>query len=128
MRVGLAVMLVALACATSQSRSVTAQQVNAPVVPEVVYIPTPIPVVNAMLEMAHVGPTDVVYDLGSGDGRIPIAAVKTFSAARAVGIDLDPARTREAVENARLAGVGGRVRFVTGSVYSADLHEATVIT
>jgi precorrin-6B methylase 2 len=124
-RVGI---LLSLAIATMPSSRVWAQRSGPAQTPDVVYIPTPTAVVNAMLDMAHVGPTDVVYDLGSGDGRIPIAAVKTFDAARAVGIDLDPARTREAVENARLAGVGPRARFVTANVFAADLHEATVVT
>jgi len=85
-------------------------------------------VVTAMLRMAHVGPADVVYDLGSGDGRIPIAAVKEFRAARGVGIDLDETRNIEARENARRAGVDKRVTFITQSLYDTDLRPATVVT
>ena len=92
------------------------------------FLPTPDEVVTAMLRMAHVGPDDVVYDLGSGDGRIPIAAVKEFGAARGVGIDLDETRNREARENARVAGVDTRVTFITQSLYDTDLRPATVVT
>jgi hypothetical protein len=92
------------------------------------FLPTPDDVVTAMLRMAHVGPDDVVYDLGSGDGRIPIAAVKEFGAARGVGVDLDPVRNIEARENARRAGVERRVSFLTESLYDTDLRPATVVT
>ena len=95
---------------------------------DAIFLPTPKDVVTAMLRMAHVGPGDVVYDLGSGDGRIPIAAVKEFGAARGVGIDLDESRNIEARENARRAGVGKRVTFITQSLYDADLRPATVVT
>ena len=91
------------------------------------FLPTPDEVVTAMLQMAHVGPGDVVYDLGSGDGRIPIAAVKEFGA-RGVGVDLDPVRNIEARENARRAGVESRVTFLTQSLYDTDLRPATVVT
>ena len=73
--------------------------------PDTIFIPTPHEIVSAMLRLAHVGPGDVVYDLGSGDGRIVIAAVKEFGAARGVGVELDATRIREANENARRAGI-----------------------
>jgi len=95
---------------------------------DAIFLPTPAAVVTEMLRMAHVGPGDVVFDLGSGDGRIPIAAVKEFNAARGVGIDLDETRTIEARENARRAGVEKRVTFITQSLYDADLRSATVVT
>jgi len=95
---------------------------------DAVFLPTPAAVVTAMLRMAHVGPGDVVYDLGSGDGRIVIAAVKEFGAARGVGIDLDETRNIEARENARRAGVDKRVTFVRQSLFDADLRPATVVT
>src|SRR2546428_5333325 len=76
--------------------------------PDVIYAPTPQEVVVAMLKLAKVGPGDVVYDLGSGDGRIPITAVKDFGADRGVGIDIDPQRILEANANARAAGVADR--------------------
>jgi len=106
-----------------------AQVTAAPAHPlDVIYIPTPSEVVTAMLRMARVGPADVVYDLGSGDGRIVIAAVKEFGARRAVGIELDAARVREATALARQAGVGDRVEFRREDFFEADLHEATVVT
>ena len=71
---------------------------------DVRFEPTPMPVVRALLELADVGPQDVVYDLGSGDGRIPITAAKEFGA-RAVGIEIDPALVTQAQANAREAGV-----------------------
>src|SRR5580765_4577159 len=64
--------------------------------PDVIYVPTPQDIVVGMLKLAKVGPGDVLYDLGSGDGRIPITAVKDFGAARAIGIDIDPQRIAEA--------------------------------
>ena len=96
--------------------------------PDTVYIPTPHEVVTAMLRLAHVGPRDVVYDLGSGDGRIAIAAVKEFGAAHAVGIELDPVRVQEAKEYARKAGVADRVEFKREDLFDSDLRGATVVT
>ena len=80
-----------------------------------------------MLELADVTPADVVYDLGSGDGRIPIAAAKLFGA-RGVGVEIDPALVRWSEDNARKAGVEASVRFVTGDLFQADIREATVVT
>jgi precorrin-6B methylase 2 len=97
-------------------------------VPDVVFVPTPHTVVDAMLKVAKVGKGDVLYDLGSGDGRIPIAAARKYGIARGIGIDIDPVRTREANENRAKAGVGKRVRFVTADLFESDLSEATVIT
>jgi tRNA A58 N-methylase Trm61 len=85
------------------------------------------PVVRAMLELAAVGPGDVVYDLGSGDGRIPITAAKEFGA-RGVGVEIDPALVRRAQANARQAGVADRVEFRLGDMYEADITPATVVT
>lgn len=95
---------------------------------DVIYVPTPEAVVAKMLTMAKVGAGDVVYDLGSGDGRIVIAAVKDFGAARGVGYELDPVRNREARENAKVAGVTDKVQFIAESLFEADLSGATVIT
>ena len=95
--------------------------------PDVVYIPTPQPVVEAMLQLADVKNTDVVYDLGSGDGRIVIAAAKTYGA-RGVGVELDPALVKEARQNAAAAGVSDKVRFVTQDLFTTDLRPATVVT
>ena len=81
-----------------------------------------------MLRFAHVGPGDVVYDLGSGDGRIVIAAVKQFGADRAVGVELDPTRLKESIENARKAGVAAKVEFRREDLFDTDLRPATVVT
>jgi ribosomal protein L11 methylase PrmA len=86
-----------------------------------------VPVVRAMLELANVGPNDVVYDLGSGDGRIVIMAAKEFGA-RGVGIDIDPALITESRANARKAGVENKVQFIEGNMFDADLRPATVVT
>jgi ribosomal protein L11 methylase PrmA len=81
-----------------------------------------------MLKLANVGPGDVVYDLGSGDGRIVVTAVKEFGATRGVGIDIDPALVRDAAENAEKAGVSDRVRFLNQDLFETDLSDATVVT
>lgn len=95
--------------------------------PDVVYVPTPPEVVEAMLKMAKVGKDDVVYDLGCGDGRIVIAAVQKFGAKRGVGIDIDPQRIRESNENARKAGVAERVKFLEQDLFKSDFRDATVV-
>jgi SAM-dependent methyltransferase len=95
--------------------------------PDVIYVPTPQPVVDAMLDLAHVKATDIVYDLGSGDGRIVITAAKKYGA-RGVGIEIDPALVKKANENAAAAGVSSRVRFVTQDLFSSNISEATVVT
>lgn len=96
--------------------------------PDVPYVPTSQKVVNKMLELAKVNKNDIVYDLGSGDGRIPISAVKDFGAKRAVGIEIDAERIKEANENAEKAGVAGKVKFVKGDIFKEDFSEATVVT
>jgi SAM-dependent methyltransferase len=95
--------------------------------PDVLYVPTPQPVVEAMLELAEVKKTDVVYDLGSGDGRIVITAAKKYGA-RGVGIELDPALVKQARQNAAAAGVGDKVRFAAQDLFTTDLRPATVVT
>jgi len=95
--------------------------------PDVLYVPTPQPVVEAMLELAEVKATDVVYDLGSGDGRIVITAAKQYGA-RGVGIEMDPALIKRARETAAAAGVADRVRFVTADLFTTDISRATVVT
>ena len=91
------------------------------------YVATPLPVLDRMLEMAGVGPDDVVYDIGCGDGRIVIAAAKRFGA-RGVGIEIDPERVRESRENAAEAMVGHLVTFICGDATKADISGATVVT
>jgi SAM-dependent methyltransferase len=102
-------------------------QAPGPQPPDVIYLPTPPFVVRAMLEAAGVTAADVVYDLGSGDGRIPVAAARDFGA-RAVGVDIDPALVREARANAETAGVADRVRFLNQDLFDTDISEATVVT
>lgn len=94
---------------------------------DVPFVPTPPEVVDAMLEMAKVEKDDVLYDLGSGDGRIVITAARRHGT-RGVGIDLDPDRIKEANENAVRAGVTDRVRFILGDIFDAKIGEATVVT
>ncbi|HYE40456.1 MAG TPA: class I SAM-dependent methyltransferase [Ramlibacter sp.] len=81
-----------------------------------------------MLKVARVGQGDVLYDLGSGDGRIPITAARKFGIARGVGIDIDPRRIDEANRNRIKAGVGERVRFVNADLFESNISEATVVT
>lgn len=95
---------------------------------DVPYVPTPDDVVAAMLNQAQAGPGDIHYDLGSGDGRIVISAVRDFSVDRGVGIDLDPVRNQEANENAERAGVADRVEFFEADIFEFDFSEATVLT
>jgi predicted RNA methylase len=95
--------------------------------PDVIYVPTPQEVVDAMLKLAKVTKNDVVYDLGSGDGRIAITAAKTYGA-RAVGIDIDPQRIAEANANLKAAGVGNLVQFLNQDLFATDISKATVVT
>ena len=96
--------------------------------PDVVFVPTPHEVVEAMLNVAKVGKGDVLYDLGSGDGRIPITAAQKYGIARGIGIDINPERIREANENLARAGVGDRVRFVNADLFESKIGDATVVT
>jgi SAM-dependent methyltransferase len=91
------------------------------------YVPSPPEVVDRMLDLAAVTKADVVFDLGSGDGRIPIAAAQKYGA-RGVGIDIDPKRIAESRENARAAGVEHLVEFRQQDVLTADVSQATVVT
>ena len=95
--------------------------------PDVIFVPTPQEVVDEMLRLASVKKGDVLYDLGSGDGRIPVTAAKKFGV-RAVGIDIDPERIQEANENAKKNGVTSLVKFRNEDLFQADFHEATVVT
>jgi ubiquinone/menaquinone biosynthesis C-methylase UbiE len=95
---------------------------------DVPYVPTPMKTVAKMLDMAKVGPSDIVYDLGSGDGRIVVAAVRDYGARKAVGVDINPVRIREANENARRANVTDKVKFAEDDVFEFDFSEATVLT
>jgi hypothetical protein len=95
--------------------------------PEVPYVPTHERIVAEMLKVAKVGKNDVLYDLGSGDGRIVITAAKKFGT-RGVGVDIDPVRVKEARENAAKAGVTDRVKFLQQDLFETDIREATVVT
>lgn len=94
---------------------------------DVHFVPTPMPVVETMLSVAQVGKNDVIYDLGSGDGRLVITAAKRHGA-RAIGVDLDPDRIKESRNNADTAGVADEVRFIEGDLFETDLSDATVVT
>ena len=95
--------------------------------PDVPYVPSTEEAVDAMLKLADVKASDILYDLGCGDGRIVIAAAKKFGT-HATGIDIDPTRIAEARENARKAGVEKLVRFEEKDLFDADIHQATVVT
>src|SRR6267142_529353 len=95
--------------------------------PDVLFVATPSSVSLEMLKVAAVGPEDAVFDLGSGDGRVVIAAARDFGA-RGVGIEIDPKLVAESTESARRAGVADRVTFRAGDLFQTDLTEATVVT
>ncbi|MEM4441164.1 MAG: protein-lysine N-methyltransferase [Desulfurococcaceae archaeon] len=92
------------------------------------YVPTPYPVVRAMLKLANAGPDDVVYDLGCGDGRILVVAAKEFNVKRAVGIELDKERYKIALEKIREEKLVDRVEVVHGDFFDVYIGEATVVT
>jgi SAM-dependent methyltransferase len=102
--------------------------IQAEVQPDVPYVPTPEVVVQKMLEMGEVDANDVVYDLGSGDGRLVITAAREFGAQRAVGIEIMPRLVEEANANAEKAGVADRVEFRQQDLFEADFSEASVVT
>lgn len=123
--------LIALAAACSLAASAPlfaqAQKQPATQYPDVIFVPTPQEVVEDMLRLANVQKGDVLYDLGSGDGRIAITAARKYGI-KATGIDIDPERIREANENAKKAGVTDLVRFRQENLFTADFKDATVIT
>jgi SAM-dependent methyltransferase len=133
-----AVMLAGLFMLAGGAATVSAQQAGATAAPpqqagaklrdpDVIYVPTPQEVVDAMLALANVSGKDVVYDLGSGDGRIPITAAQKYGA-RAIGIDINPERIKEANENLAKANVGDKVKFLNQDLFETDISEATVVT
>jgi SAM-dependent methyltransferase len=95
--------------------------------PDVIYYATPADTVNEMLRLADIKPGDVLYDLGSGDGRIPITAAQRYNI-RAVGIDINPKLVWVSEARARGAGVADRVRFINADMFRADISEATIVT
>ncbi len=112
--------------AEAQAPTTTAQpqerQANVP------YVPTPEKVVDRMLKLANVSSNDVLYDLGSGDGRIPITAVQKYGASRATGIEINPELVQRSRENSQKAGVTDRVAFLQQDLFQTDLSQATVVT
>ena len=95
--------------------------------PDAPFVPTPMPVVQRMLELAKVTPDDVVYDLGSGDGRMVITAAQRYGA-RGVGVEINPVWVRDARRYAEALGVADRVSFRIEDLFTIDLREATVVT
>jgi SAM-dependent methyltransferase len=125
---GLALLLALGGCAEAREAARAPEAAERPLrKPDVRYEPSPHRVVRAMLELAEVTEQDVVYDLGSGDGRVPIAAARDFGA-RGVGIEIDPNLVARATENARKAGVADRVSFRNEDLFAADFRDATVVT
>jgi precorrin-6B methylase 2 len=95
--------------------------------PDVIYVPTPQPVVDAMLKLAQVRKGDILYDLGSGDGRIPVTAARVYGI-RATGIDIDPERIAEAKANVAQNKVGNLVTIRQEDLFEADFKDASVVT
>jgi SAM-dependent methyltransferase len=124
--IGLSLAGLALAAPAPQQ---TTQQTAASRPPDVRWVPTRDDVVTGMLELAKVTGSDVVYDLGCGDGKIVIAAALKYGA-RGVGIDIDPERIKEANQNAQNAGVADKVRFILGDIFDPNVtfSDATVVT
>lgn len=123
-RAFVAVALLSLSAAVAASLDASARE---PVrAPDIHYVPTPYEVVDKMLEVAKVTKTDVVYDLGCGDGRIVIAAAKKYGA-KGVGYDIDPRRVAEARANVQAAGVGHLVQIQEADVFTLDLRGASVV-
>jgi SAM-dependent methyltransferase len=117
---------VALALAAALALACTGTAAGAPArKPDVPYEPTSPAIVDAMLQLARVGASDVVYDLGCGDGRIVVAAARL--GARGVGVDIDPQRIRDARASARAAGVEDRVELREEDLFQTDLRPATVV-
>ncbi|BAU64936.1 hypothetical protein STA3757_23140 [Stanieria sp. NIES-3757] len=129
--------LVVVGCTQQRNFSETpppTQQPSTPVqnrpttnVPDVPYVPTPENVVNQMLELASVSGDDILYDLGSGDGRIPITAAQKYGT-RGTGVEINPELVQRSRENAEAAGVGDQVEFLQQDLFQTDLSDATVVT
>ena len=118
---GLLLLLLGLNLTLAGAQQTTPRQ------PDVKFVPTPRSIVKQMLKLASVKPGDVVYDLGCGDGRVVITAAKQYGV-RAVGIDIDPERIKQSMENAHKAGVEDGVSFRNEDLFEAGIGEATVVT
>jgi cyclopropane fatty-acyl-phospholipid synthase-like methyltransferase len=114
--------LVACALPAALAQSTAKPEIAAP------YVATPVSIVDEILMLARVGPADYVVDLGSGDGRLVIAAVAKYKARGGFGVDIDPALVKLANDNAAKAGVADRVRFYERDLFKTDVGEATVVT
>ena len=114
--------LLACALAPALAQSTAKPEIAAP------YVATPPTIVDEILTLAQVGPADYVVDLGSGDGRLVIAAVAKYKARGGFGVDIDPALVKLANDNAAKAGVADRVRFYERDLFKTDVGEATVVT
>ncbi len=99
-----------------------------PSYPVVPYVPTPLPVARKMLELAKAGPGDVLYDLGSGDGRIVVMAVKEFGVTKAYGIELRHDLVEEARRKIRGEGVEGRAEIIEADMFNTGIRDATIVT
>lgn len=127
MRIRLLALAATLAVTSVSGSALIAQSVSPGVKRDVIYVPTPQPVVEAMLQVAAVTKDDVVYDLGCGDGRIPVTAAIKYGA-HGVCIDIDPDRITEANANVAKAKVGNLVKVVQGDLFQQDFSPATVVT
>lgn len=116
-----------LSIATTQQQSKVQAQLQPQQRPsDVPYVPTPNAVVQAMLKLSNVSNKDLVYDLGSGDGRIPIASAQI--GAKAIGVEINPKLVQQCQENAKKAGVSDRVKCLQQDLFQTDLSKATVVT
>lgn len=121
------VALATLFTAVALTAPAIAQQAGTLRTPDVIFVPTPPEVVDAMLKLANVSAKDVVYDLGSGNGIIVVTAAEKFGA-RGVGIDIDPQRVKEANERIQKAGVDDKVKILNEDLFETDISPATVVT
>jgi tRNA A58 N-methylase Trm61 len=124
-------LLLIVLAASSQAQAVGKHKAQRPArrlrTPDVIYYPTPSDTVSVMLQLANIKQGDVLYDIGSGDGRIPITAAQKYKI-RAVGIEIDPKMVWVAEERARAVGVTDSVRFINADMFRTDISEATIVT
>ena len=121
------VALATIMTAVALTAPAIAQQAGTLRSPDVIFVPTPPEVVDAMLKLANITPKDVVYDLGCGNGIIVTTAAEKYGA-RAVGIDIDPQRVKEANERVQKAGVEDKVKILNEDLFEADISSATIVT
>jgi SAM-dependent methyltransferase len=121
------VALTLLAGCAAAPLTASAPAVETPPKLDVVWVPSPPEVIEVMLQLANVGPSDLVYDLGCGEGEILIEAARRYGA-RGVGVDLDPVRIKNARINAEKAGVADRITFIQQDLFTTDIRPATVVT